>query len=237
MSTFLQLCQQTAADSGTFPGATAVPTAVIGQDGRLLRVVNWVAEAYRRIQTKNANWRWMNKEFSGDTIATVQTYAASALGITTRFSNWIEPTEEDNDFPMTIFLKSAGDADEGPLVFVPWQTFYRRYLVGAASRPDDKPNFITIDDQDKIRLSPTPDAIYTIRGLYHQAPQILAVDADIPEMPAQFHDLIKWRALDLLATFDEGFEQKAHFIVERDSLDAQLNTHQIPKFRLGGALA
>ena len=40
MANFLALCQKTARESGTIEGV--LPSTVVGQSGRLLKVVNWV---------------------------------------------------------------------------------------------------------------------------------------------------------------------------------------------------
>ncbi len=74
MSSYLELCQAVARDSGTVSDLTA-PSTVASQTGRLLRIVNWTAEAYEHIQLERDDWRWLRKEFDGSTLATVRRYA------------------------------------------------------------------------------------------------------------------------------------------------------------------
>jgi len=49
-----------------------------------------------------------------------------------------------------------------------------------------------------------PDDDYTVRGEYWKLPQTLAANGDIPECPAQYHDIIVWRALQIMAEHDEA---------------------------------
>jgi hypothetical protein len=48
----------------------------------------------------------------------------------------------------------------------------------------------SIDPQERIAFRPAPDGVYVLQGEYQKGPQILAADADTPEMPARHHALI-----------------------------------------------
>lgn len=235
MGTYLAICQDVARESGVV-AAPDSPTTVTGQVGQLRRLVGWVSEAYRRIQLTK-DWRWLQAEFSGETIAGVQEYRADALGITSRFSKWLRTTDDNQNFPVTRYLTSLGRTDEQELIWIEWNDFKRRFLIGSAATSSDPPSFYTIDPTDRLRFYPIPDDIYTIRGEYMKSPQILTSDGDIPEMPEQFHDLIKWRALMLLGKFDEAFELLPYYQIEHDQIDALLQHKQIPAITMGGALA
>jgi len=206
--TFLQLCQAIARDSGTIPNLPA-PSTTASQTGRLLRVVNWTSEAYGDIQRKRKDWLWLRNEFSGNTIAATQRYAAAAMGITDRFGHWVfeSDTGEWGKESMSCYLTATGRSDETRLHFKPWREFRDIYLFGNNADDTGKPTYFTVDPQQKIVLWPIPDADYTVRGEYFKSPQILAVDGDIPEMPVAYHEAIKWQGLLLLGTFDEAAEQ------------------------------
>lgn len=233
--TFLELCQAVARESGTIPGS-GKPLTVIGQTGRLQRIVGWTNDAYRRIQTSSDDWRWLTTEFEASLIYGTQRYTAVSLGITTRFAHWVHRGERGAaDF--TIYATADGQATEGEVIYAPWRDFRNAFLRGSAASMAGKPGYWTVDDQDRIVVHPTPDVACTMRGLYYKAPQALAADGDIPEMPEQFHAAIQWAALVQLATFDEASEQIGMFESYRADIMADLRRKQLPEFRLCGALA
>lgn len=233
MSTFLELCQAVARDSGTVSDLTA-PSTVIGQTGRLLRIVNWTAEGYRDIQRRRDDWRWLRREFSGQTIATVSRYALNTTS--ERFKHWVFHSDSGED-TFSVYLTSAGQTGEGWLRYVPWDDFRRTRLFGSAAADTGKPRDITVDPLNRLVVHPIPDDIYTIRGEYYQAPQILTADADVPEMPEAHHEAIKWQALILLGTFDEAKEQIPAWVAFLNRHIASLERTQTPRVVLAGPLA
>lgn len=233
MSTYLQLVQAVARESGTVPNI-GDPATLIGAAGRNLRIANWVADAYTDIQNDRGDWRWLEAEFSGETISGTQEYDSSAMGITSRFSKWIfDPTEDDGYW--TIYLTSDGVAEEGRMLFRDWHYMRRNVLIG--TQTSGKPAYITVRPDQSLVLYPVPDAAYTIRGRYYKSPQTLSVDADTPEMPAQFHRAIQWKALMMMSVFDEAMEQYSGFAAEYQRIMQKLIVHQTPRVSLGGPLA
>lgn len=49
---------------------------------------------------------------------------------------------------------------------------------------------VYVISSDEIFLYPTPDAVYEISLRYWRLPQDMTKDADLPEIPAQYHDLL-----------------------------------------------
>lgn len=235
MSTFLQLCQDVARESGTVPNI-GQPSTVTGQEGRLSRIVTWTASAYTDIQRHKSHWRWLHADFSGQTISGTRTYDAAAMSISERFSRWIFQGEEaDNLF--SIYKTSEGQDTEGFLTFIDWSRFRREFMVGSAATETGNPGYITVNDQNELVLYPTPDAAYTLRGVYYKSPQTLTVDADVPEMPEDFHIAVMWRALMLMGVFDEAPNQVPNWTAEYYKVMQELRSHQLPRVRLAGALA
>lgn len=235
MTTYLQLCKDTARDSGVIP-TLDTPETVVGQTGRLARIVFWVRDAYNDIQRHNDTWRWLEAEFSGSTIANVQSYDSTALSIASRFSQWIHKVESRENF-FSIYETAVGQTDEGLLSYCDWSTFRRIYMVGSAASDTGKPTYITVAPDNKLYLHPTPDKEYTLRGRYRKAPQTLSANADVPEMPEQFHDLIKWRALVLLGIYDEAFQQIPAWEINQNKLMEKLEISQLPQPEVCGPLA
>lgn len=235
MSTFLELCQKTAEESGTIPNL-GDPTTTEDQTGRLYRIIGWVREAYEDIQLHSSKWRWMNADFSGQTISGTQNYNASSLGITERFSRWlIAGPKGDNLF--TVYKTADGQADEGHLDFWDWSRFRRELMIGSRATETGKPQIVSVNDNNELVFYPIPDAEYTIRGRYRKSPQSLSADNEVPEMPAEFHAAIKWRALMFMGVYDEATRQNPEWERQYDKLIAQLTSDQLPMFNLGGPLA
>ena len=75
---FLELCRRTVEKCGISGSLTSTS----GQIGEMLRVVNWVNEAWHDIQLSQSNWDWMRYEFSFQTIAGQQEYTTAQANAT-----------------------------------------------------------------------------------------------------------------------------------------------------------
>jgi hypothetical protein len=199
--TYLQLCQRAARDSGTVSGTRPTTVETLTQlTLREQKIVAYVAEAWELIQNLNNNlWLWMLKEFSASIISGTARYSATDLLITD-WQQWILP-DRNGENSLTIYETATGVSDEGPLAFIDFATYLRRYERGSqtASRPSE----YSIAPNGNLCFGPEPDTTYTAKGRYKKTNQVLALNADIPEMPAAFHMAIKHQALMLLAEHDE----------------------------------
>lgn len=236
MSTYLQLCQDASREVGI---AGTGPITTIGQTGESADIVRWVKNAYIEIQNRNgAHWRWLRHEFTLVTSAGDDTYAFSdAIDSTTsnpidRFSEW---RFADRRNPPRIFLNTAGIGTQTWMTWVDWDSFQQIYRI--SNQVDSYPAHITIDPQDNIVLGPKPNEPYTITSEYWRSPQILAADADVPEMPPQFHNLIVWYAIE-----HYGYKESAPEVLEHARIGArrymrQLERNQIERLTVAGPLA
>lgn len=190
MSTFLQLVRDVAREC-RFSGSGG-PSTVLNQTGQMNRAVNWVKNAWIELQNEQPNWRWMRSEFSISTVADTDAYAYSdatdSIDSATieRFARWWT-----DDFQ--IYLTSAGIGTRHSIPYLDFRQWRQIYLTG--NQTSQYPAIISIDPRNKIRLGPPPNDIYAVTGEYQKSAQVLAADADVPEMPTQFHQLIVARAL------------------------------------------
>ncbi len=197
MSTYLELCQKVARESGTIAGV--LPTAVTGQTGRLLKVVNWVNDAWSEIQNMHAAWLWMRSEFSNDLSTNTMKYTAASFNLTD-FARWVEDPGS-----VTMYLTATGVSDEGELENVPYDQWRRTYDRGTQTA--NRPTQWTVTPSLEFAVGVKPDLVYTVRGEYYLGNQALAANGDTPNCPARFHDLIVWKALMKLYASDEATEQ------------------------------
>ena len=172
------------------------PATVAGQSGRAADLVRWAIEAYNDIQReKDSRWKWLRSDWSLNTAAADADYASGEctdvadVAAITRFLAW----ELDDEEPPFIYLVSDGVATERELPIAHWQEFRRLYV--RATHTAASPAQISVDPADTLFFGPTPDDIYRVTGSYWKSIQELAVDADEPEMPANYHMLIVYRAL------------------------------------------
>lgn len=237
---FLELCQAVALESGTIPTTTTLPSTVVGQTGRLGLVVSYVRQAWNDIQNAHRAWRWMQGEFTGVLTIGVDRYAGTdftdvdTLSAITRFSQW-GFRDDDEDTSVSTYLTSAGVAYEGSLRSREWEHFRQTFLRGTQTA--GPPAYYSITPAGELIVGPVPDASYTINGPYRKSAQTLAANSDIPEMPVDFHSIIKDRALNYLEAYDEGVRIQANQRLRELPNWSMLENQQLPRLRLAGPLA
>lgn len=201
MSTFLQLVNKVEENSGTIdtrsnPTVDVTAPATLRQQ----KIVNWVADAWSLIQNARTDWRFMRGEFEHALVTGQQRYTAAQLGLSD-LATWVGPLSNQPD-PMACFDPAIGGADQQRVRFLQWDAWRERYARGAIA--SSRPIHWSIDFDNKLCIGPAPDRAWTLCGEYIRTPQVLSANADVPRLPAQFHDVIVYRALMLLADHDEA---------------------------------
>ncbi len=236
MATFLKICQDTAREMGI---AGTGPTTVLSQTGELANVVRWVINSYEDIQNRNhGNWRFLRKRWTIDTTAEDGIYSPSditdieAAAVISRFGHW---HIQDKRNPPQAFLTSGGVGVEFRMIWTVWEDF--KYIYRLGTQVSSKPIHIGYEPNNDLVLGPVPSDIYTVTGEYYRSAQILAADADVPEMPTQFHNLIMYYAIE-----HYGYREAAAEVLERAHTMGrrymrQMEADQLAKFRKAGTLA
>lgn len=219
--TFLQLCQRVARESGTISGS-ALPASVVSQSGRLLKVVDWTAQAWVDIQNMSESWKFLRKELPSGcvTVAGTARYTGASFSIDT-LAKWVHAKDT-----FTVYLQSTGVADESRLDPISWADWRRLYGMG--SQTQGKPRHYAISDDNELCLGPIPDAVYVVNGLYVRTPQVLEANDDEPLLPERFEMVIVWEAVELLAGHDEGAFQVGHAKSQKAKLMTALQRDQLP---------
>jgi hypothetical protein len=243
---FLALCQMTAQQSGTIQssGSSELPLTVIGQTGRLKQIVDFVNEAYIDIQNAHREWLWMQRHFIVDSaLSYIQPdnlledfMGIQAAAPIASFGSW-GFRQNGADIGLSMYLTSAGVAEEGPLRWLDWDQFRETQRRG--TQTPGKPQFYSIfpgGGDNFLALSPAPDATYTFRGKYRAGLHIMEWDGDTPGFPAEFHTLVKDVALIYLEGFDEGPRIPAYRLRQLPTF-SMLEHSQLPKVRWGAPLA
>ena len=198
MSTFLQLVNDLERESGTIYQNQRVGS-VLNAPGRQEKMVEWVAEAWRLIQTSRQDWPWMRKEFSAPLVSDQSRYTAAQLGLTS-FSRWVPSSPLFQ--PYALFDPAIGAGEEQPLIEIPFAEWKQRWSRGVhdALRPRE----VSFDYERMLCVGPKPDKVYTLTGEYFRSAQMLSANTDVPICPEQHHAVIVWRALMLMAGHDEA---------------------------------
>jgi hypothetical protein len=141
---------------------------------------------------------------------------------------------EFSNFAAVPSVTGEDELGEGPLRWLDWERFYETQLRGPTA--PGKPQFYSVTPDNELIISPQPDAHYFLRGKYRKSMQSLALDADTPEMPSEFHTIIKDAALQYVEGMDEGPRIP---IVRLRMLPnfSMLEAHQLPKVSWGAPLA
>lgn len=226
MATFLTGVQALARECGV----GSEPSSVLNQTGEAKRLVEWYRDSWTELQT-DLNWRWMRREFTLNTVADDDKYAYSdctdvdTAAAISRFRTW---NFEDPWDPPRIYLQSAGVGTENHLQWLPWNEF--RYLYKTGSAPSGFPAFVTIDPQDNIRLGPAPNGVYVVSGEYWRGPQTLTAASDEPEMPAHYHNLILYMAMERYGYYEAAEEVLARARERGRKLRIRLAQEQGPRW-------
>lgn len=222
--TFLELCQRVRQEAGI---SGTGPAAVTGQTGESKRIVDWVQSAWQDIQMMRPNWRWMRASFSFNTVSDDYDYTSAQAGIASRFSSWDEES-------FKIYLTSLGTSDQVELERWPYEDFRRIFLTGPQTA--NRPACFTIGHDLSILLGPKPNGIYTVSGEYRKSIQTFSANTDVPEMPADYHMAIVYRALMMYARYDAAGEIYADAYTNLKRFINLLELNQLPPVEMADPL-
>lgn len=189
---FLELCQDMARESGI----SGSLVSVVNQTGEAQRVVNWIIKAYRYIQNKHVDWKFLRADVSFDTSVGNATYTAVAASVT-GFGEWCFAGDD-----WRCYSKAAGVADEQHVSYMDYDDFRATYAMGTNRLSTGRPQIVTVRPDQTLQFWPTPDAAYTVIGEQYKAPLTLAKNEDVPIFAAKFHDAIVQRAMMFYGAFE-----------------------------------
>jgi hypothetical protein len=217
--TYLELCQRLREEAGL---SGSGPTTVSGQQGQLLKLVQWVRSAWNDIQTRHTDWNFLWRLLEYDTSPGEDAYTTGASNIS-RVKK------------ITVRDKLIGKVDESVVTRLEYDELVERYGVGIERT--GRPQHYAIRPDNAIVYAPTPDKVFVAKVEYYRRPQILTANSDVPVMPAHHHDLIVYRALLKFAAHYEATAQYQDAKGIHDELMSNLELEQLPKMGITGPLA
>lgn len=209
-------------------------TTVQNLNGELLRLRNWIRDAWQELQQERTEWKFMRRQFSFDTVAGTQSYSlATVQAVNSNID--IDLYRQDS---FSLDLATAADrAQEQPLGMMGYDHFRNMYIVGyPASDPTrwQRPMTASIDDAKTIWFGPAPDLSYRIRGECWINPQILVDDADVPIMPDKYHNVIVYRAMKKYAGYESANDVRVRASQEGSVPELTLFNEQLPQVTIDG---
>jgi hypothetical protein len=229
MSTFLELCQELRSRAPGIAGQQGQPTSVLGQTGDMANVVSWVRSAWVDLQALEPHWLFMRGEFSGTVAAGTAGSTATELGVSD-LADWRLDT-------FRLYPSAMGKAGDQYLIEWGYEDFRDTYLFGP--QVPALPSTFAIRPRDKaILLGPVPSEDVVVYGEYQRAPQTFVNNTDTPTgLPAHFHQLIVYLAMEKYAGFEAAPEIMADARIQRASLLSRLRNDWLPNIGFGEPLA
>ncbi len=223
---FLQLVQRLHRESGR---SGSGPTTITGASKDHARLFDWVADAWRNLQARPVDWRWMRESLDAPTTLVDLTYTGAGLGAT-NFGRWRQPSDE---YSVKAYLLSE-PTSVWRLVWMSPEAFKEWYddRSPAASRPQHW----TISDADELRIGPLSDQVYRLKVDYIREPSELEADADEPELPSRHQMILVWRALVEVGKFDNAPDVLARATTNYGQMEAALLSDSARQITLGGPL-
>lgn len=181
----LQLCQHTRQECGVQGQG---PSTVIGQQGLLKKIVEWVRDGDLFVQSIHADWDYLWSEFTADTVESDDEITKpSDLGMWDRES----------------FAVDRGTADGRSLGVDDFKKWRRNNNI----KTNQPPYRLTILPNNNLRLSQPADDIYEIYASYWKAPVIMSANTDEPLYPERFQRIIIAKAKMWFFAYQESFTQ------------------------------
>lgn len=210
------------------------PSTVISQAEEYARLCDFINEAWMEIQLMRPNWKWMRNAMTFPTVAGQATYTLAQIESTgsgfANFGNWDQETFRQ-------YTTSVGTNSEILMDWIPYDVWRDVYQYGANRATQTQPTQFTVTPALGIGLGCTPAAGYTISGDYFKVATEMAVDADTPALPRQFHMAIVYKAMMFYGVSENSPEIYDSGKAEFDAMMARIELQQLPEMGQAGALA
>lgn len=204
---FLDLCQRLVQETGI---ADEGPATVTGQTGDMGRIVNWINDAWLKIQSIRADWNWAWSTGTSTLTAATNTVTLPA-------------TVE------TIKRVSIGQGFLQALDYNDFADNYREIQNG-------DPSVYSIKPDGTLCFSSKPTENKTVSYESYATPVALVNNTDVPAMPERYHILIVYEALRCYAQFDEAPELEKRAFLYYEEMLADLERDQLARIGAPEAL-
>lgn len=208
--TFLELCQTLRREVGA---AGTGPANVEGQTGEYARLIEWVRNAWLRIQERHERWRFA--------------WAEGTLEV--------EPAFREYDLPAEVAVVDydALYLGETKLTVVDWRQFREdfREPSGAQIRR------VSFSPDGKLRLEAFPTATGVVSFEYWREPQRLQSNNDTPRCPEPYQLAIVYAAMVQYGLYENAPEVVQQAQANYAGVYQELVNRELPAVHIQGPLA
>lgn len=195
------------------------PASVDNVRGEHKRVVDWVNQAWREIQSANDQWSFMWSQ-------------ATPIMLASGTSLYDQPVDCRDIITATVSLTDVVGNTSYP-EFVKFEDFRTLARNNAAN---GRPQYWTVRPDNKIIFYPAPDSVYQLDFEYYKKPADLVFSTDTPSLPEHFHMAIVYLGLFHYGVFEEAPSVMQMARANYNSYLLQMSNECLPMLRLNGAL-
>lgn len=210
---YLELARRVAIRGGVAGAGAGKPATVVDEPSRRLALcIDFVAEAVRAIESEWTDWTFMRPDIDfmveGETLNPADTHPDVA-----------RLNEE------SVFVRNS--LDSMPCCHMDWPRYRAWFSTGYATTPG-LPEYYAADPSGIIHFMPAPTTAFVLRAECTLKPAELKADEDVPNIPAEFHGVIVWSALNMLYRNDEAWNLAADAQATKDEWMSKLEASCLP---------
>lgn len=221
---FLQLAQRVYIEGGI----SGQITSVQNQSGEALRIVTWVAAAYREILNSDQfNLNFIRKSTVVQLTAGQGTYTKTELGVPT-LGQWDTDT-------MRVAL-NANLIDETFLIGQRFPEFRDYWDFSTRRDVLSRPLNCTVTPDTNLRIGPKPSAAFYLNFQWLEVPADLQDDGDVPVIPERWQMAIVWRALRHYGMFESAPEVVMRADTNYRDIALMMTLDQSPEIVVGSPI-
>lgn len=219
---FLELVQRVRREAGI---SGSGPVTTTGQTGEMLRITDWVRDAYFEIQNAQPRWNWLFKTAEIDVGAGEHTYHP--------VTGWgIYPLEYDTTSFRLYAISDGPEGSNTSLAFLKYATAKLSYFNQTTQRP----SAFTVKPTREIQFNTRLDQDYHLTFDYYATAESLESDTDVPSMPEQYHLSVVWKALGYYADYEEVPYLMQRSMQKFSDVYNQMLSTETPKIEVAGPL-
>ncbi len=190
--------------------------------GESYRIKRWVQDAWIKIQIKE-RWNFLKFESSYE-IQQYESILSPPEFLSGDVADWDDCTAR--------IAKQGDGYGKSDMLRVEEYDWFREF-EGRDPTKRGKPQVIAVDPRlEALHIAPAADQAYELFYDYWAVPQSLDEDVDVPIMPAQFHKLIVWVALETYGGYEAAPDVINRARAEASPLWNALYRDQLPSIRL-----
>ena len=230
---YLTLVNRARQECGVSGGALSTIGSGLSLEGQ--RFKDWVNTAWTDLQLHRADWQWMRKAATFQTVIGQTSYTSVQTGASD-VALWAPESFRD-------YLTSGGVKGEMFMTFRNFNEYRDLYEINAMRLTQARPIEITVrPDHTTLSMWPIPIDIYTINGEYYRVPTDLLVDADDPstvgnDLPSRFHMILVYMAMRSYAAYESAPEVDARGMEGMMRLRSQIERWGLQTPGMGASLA